>query len=72
MLEHARTSWIGVVNAPLRFAYTHTLVDPPSITYHPLWREGTRRMVDSNGRKTKRPLYSRRTISTVAVDHAFT
>lgn len=57
MLEHARTNWLGVVNAPPRFAYTHTLVEPPFVNHHPLWREGPKRMVDSDWRKTKRPLY---------------
>ena len=75
MLENARTGWLGVLNVPSRFAYTHTLVEPPSVRHHPLWREATKRMTDACGSKLKRPLYTRRTTSTalqLAVDHAFT
>ena len=75
LTESARTGWLGVELAPPRFAYTHTLVDPPSIHNHPLWREATKRMRDPSGKKLRRPQYTRRTTSTalqLAVDHAFT
>lgn len=57
---------------PRRFAYTHTLIDGPSVHNHPLWREATSTTKDM-GRK--KPTYHRRQTSTVfqlAVDHAFT
>ena len=75
LAESARTSWLGVELALPRFAYTHTLVEPPSIHNHPLWREATKRACDPTGKKLRQPLYTRCTTSTalqLAVDHAFT
>ena len=56
---------------PRQFAYTHTLIDGPSVHNHPLWREATSTTKDM-GRK--KPTYHRRQTSTafqLAVDHAF-
>jgi hypothetical protein len=49
--------------------------EPPSVANHPLWVAATDVEKDEFGRKTRRPLYSRRTTSAaiqLAVDHAFT
>jgi hypothetical protein len=51
------------------------ITEPPSGSNHPLWVAATDVEKDEFGRKTKRPLYSRRTTSAaiqLAVDHAFT
>ena len=57
---------------PRRFAYTHMLVDGPSVHNHPLWREATK-STKHMGRK--KPIYHCRQTSTalqLAVDHTFT
>ena len=57
---------------PRHFAYTHTLVDGPSVHNHPLWREATK-STKHMGRK--KPIYQRHQTSTafqLAVNHAFT
>jgi hypothetical protein len=54
---------------------THVILDGPSTHHHPLWSATVDMEKDERGKKTKRPLYSRRTTSTafqLAVDHAFT
>jgi hypothetical protein len=56
-------------------AHTHVILDGPSTHHHPLWSAAVDMEKDSRGKKTKRPLYSRRTTSTalqLTVDHAFT
>jgi hypothetical protein len=56
-------------------AHTHVILDGPSTHHHPLWSAAVDMEKDDRGKKTKRPLYSRRTTSTtfqLAVDHAFT
>jgi hypothetical protein len=55
-------------------AHTHVILAAPSTHHHPLWSAAVDREKDAQGKKTKRPLYSRRTMSTafqLAVDHAF-
>lgn len=57
------------------FARAHTVTRPPDGKNHPLWRAATDREKDEKGKKTGKPLYTRRTTSTtlqLAVDHAFT
>jgi hypothetical protein len=56
-------------------AYQYLISQPPSEMNHPLWSAATAMEKDERGRKTRRPLFSRRTTSTtlqLAVDHAFT
>jgi hypothetical protein len=56
-------------------AYQYAISQPPSEKNHPLWSTATAMEKDEWGRKTRRPLFSRRTTSTtlqLAVDHAFT
>jgi hypothetical protein len=56
-------------------AHTHVILDGPSTHHHPLWSAAVDMEKDECGKKTKHPLYSRRTTSTafqLAVDHAFT
>jgi hypothetical protein len=56
-------------------AHTHVILDGPSTHHHPLWSAAVDMEKDDRGKKTKCPLYSRRTTSTafqLAVDHAFT
>jgi hypothetical protein len=56
-------------------AYQYAISQPPSEKNHPLWSAATAMEKDERGRKTRRPLFSRRTTSTtlqLAVDHAFT
>jgi hypothetical protein len=56
-------------------AHTHVILDGPSTHHHPLWSAAVDMEKDERGKKTKRPLYSRKTTSTafqLAVDHAFT
>jgi hypothetical protein len=56
-------------------AYQYAISQPPSEVNHPLWSAVTAMEKDEQGRKTRRPLFSRRTTSTtlqLAVDHAFT
>jgi hypothetical protein len=56
-------------------AYQYSISQPPSEKNHPLWSAATAMEKDERGRKTRRPLFSRRTTSTtlqLAVDHAFT
>jgi hypothetical protein len=56
-------------------AHTFVITEPPSEHHHPLWSAATAVEKDERGKKTKRPLYTRRTTSTafqLAVDHAFT
>jgi hypothetical protein len=51
------------------------ITEPPSTTNHPLWVAASDVEKDKYSRKTRRPLYSRRTTSAaiqLAVDHAFT
>ena len=68
LADSACTGWLGAELAPPRFACTHTLVKPPSIHNHPLWREATKRMTDNGGKKLKWPP----TAFQLAVDHPFT
>ncbi|KAH9018523.1 hypothetical protein EDB84DRAFT_1442388 [Lactarius hengduanensis] len=52
-----------------------TLTKPPDGNNHPLWLAATDCEKDGRGKRTKKPLFSRRTTSTafqVAVDHTFT
>ena len=75
MLEVAKTIWLGVDVCPPRFAYSHAIISPPSITHHPLWRECTTRVPATPGSKKKVFKYRRRTTATalqLVVDHAFT
>jgi hypothetical protein len=54
-------------------AHTHVILEAPSTHHHPLWSAAVDMEKDARGKKTKRPLYSRRTTSTafqLAVDHA--
>jgi hypothetical protein len=56
-------------------AYQYTISQPPSEHNHPLWSAAVAMEKDEQGRKTRRPLFPRRTTSTalqLAVDHAFT
>jgi hypothetical protein len=56
-------------------AYQYAISQPPSEKNHPLWSATTAMEKDKWGRKTRHPLFSRRTTSTtfqLAVDHAFT
>jgi hypothetical protein len=56
-------------------AYQYTISQPPSEVNHPLWSATVAMEKDKRGRKTQRPLFPRRTTSTVfqlAIDHAFT
>jgi hypothetical protein len=56
-------------------AYQYTISQPPSKVNHPLWSAAVAMEKDKRGRKTRRPLFTWRTTSTVlqlAVDHAFT
>jgi hypothetical protein len=56
-------------------AYQYAISQPPSEVNHPLWSAVTALEKGKWGRKTRRPLFSRRTTSTtlqLAVDHAFT
>jgi hypothetical protein len=56
-------------------AYQYAISQPPSEKNHPLWSAATVMEKDERGRKTRHPLFSRRTTSTtlqLAVDHAFT
>jgi hypothetical protein len=56
-------------------AHMHVILEGPSTHHHPLWSAAVDMEKDAQGKKTKRPLYSRRTTSTalqLAVDHAFT
>jgi hypothetical protein len=56
-------------------AYQYVISQPPSEKNHPLWSAATAMEKDKQGRKTRCPLFSRRTTSTtlqLAVDHAFT
>src|SRR6266702_7642648 len=60
---------------PRSFAYTHTLTKPPDGGSHPLWQAATAKEKNTQGKNTKKPLFTQRTTSTaiqVAVDHAFT
>ena len=70
--SYFRAKWVGT---PVGAAYTHAITQPPSEKHHPLWKAAVDMEKDEFGRKTKRPLYRRRTTSTalqLAVDHAFT
>ena len=74
--HYQRTLCLEQFNAnngiPRRFAYTHTLVDGPSVHNHPLWREATKATKHMGHKK---PIYHRRQTSTafqLAVNHAFT
>jgi hypothetical protein len=56
-------------------AYQYAISQPPSEVNHPLWSAAVALEKDERGRKTRRPLFTRRTTSTtlqLAVDHAFT
>jgi hypothetical protein len=56
-------------------AYQYTISQPPSERNHPLWSAAVAMEKDEWGRKTRHPLFPRRTTSTalqLAVDHAFT
>jgi hypothetical protein len=56
-------------------AYQYAISQPPSKVNHPLWSAAVAMEKDERGRKTRRPLFTRRTTSTalqLAVDHAFT
>jgi hypothetical protein len=56
-------------------AYQYVISQPPSEHNHPLWAAAVAMEKDERGRKTRRPLFPRRTTSTalqLAVDHAFT
>jgi hypothetical protein len=56
-------------------AYQYAISQPPSEVNHPLWSAAVAMEKDERGRKTRRPLFTRRTTSTalqLAVDHAFT
>ncbi len=56
---------------PRGFAHKHTITQPRG---HTLWQVATQRAKDSQGKKTKRFRYNRRTTPTaiqVAIDHAF-
>ena len=56
-------------------AFTYTIQEPPSGGNHPLWDTAVEMEKDDMGCKTRKPKYSRRTMSTalqLAVDHAFT
>jgi hypothetical protein len=56
-------------------AYQYVISQPPSKKNHPLWAAATAMEKDEQGRKTRCPLFSRRTTSTtlqLAVDHTFT
>jgi hypothetical protein len=56
-------------------AYQYAISQPPSEHNHPLWAAAVAMEKDERGRKTRRPLFPRRTTSTalqLAVDHAFT
>jgi hypothetical protein len=56
-------------------AYQYVISQPPSEVNHPLWSAAVAMEKDERGRKTRRPLFTRRTTSTtlqLAVDHAFT
>jgi hypothetical protein len=56
-------------------AYQYAISQPPSERNHPLWLAAVAMEKDERGRKTRRPLFPRRTTSTalqLAVDHAFT
>ena len=60
---------------PRSYAYEHTLTRPPDGNNHALWSAAVDMVKDDRGRKTRKPVYKRRTTSTalqVAVDHAFT
>jgi hypothetical protein len=56
-------------------AYRYAISQPPSEVNHPLWSAAVAMEKDEWGRKTQRPIFTRRTTSTtlqLAVDHAFT
>jgi hypothetical protein len=56
-------------------AYQYAISQPPSEVNHPLWSAAVAMEKDERGRKTRRPLFTRRTTSTtlqLAVDHTFT
>jgi hypothetical protein len=56
-------------------AYQYAISQPPSEVNHPLWSAAVALEKDERGQKTRRPLFTRRTTSTVfqlAVDHTFT
>jgi hypothetical protein len=56
-------------------AYQYAISQPPSERNHPLWSAAVAMEKDERGRKTRHPLFPRRTTSTalqLAVDHAFT
>jgi hypothetical protein len=56
-------------------AYQYMISQPPSEVNHPLWSAAVAMEKDERGQKTRRPIFTRRTTSTVfqlAVDHAFT
>ncbi|KAH9010830.1 hypothetical protein EDB85DRAFT_2160691 [Lactarius pseudohatsudake] len=60
---------------PRSFAHKHTITQPPDGGAHALWQAATQKAKNSEGNKTRRFRFSRRTTSTaiqVAVDHAFT
>jgi hypothetical protein len=67
---------VNVTSLPLDgAAYQYAISQPPSEKNHPLWSAATAMEKDERGRKTRRPLFSRRTTSTtlqLVVDHAFT
>ena len=46
-------------------AFTHAICEPPSGGNHPLWDAAVKVEKDDMGRKTHKPKYSRRTMSTV-------
>jgi hypothetical protein len=56
-------------------AYQYAISQPPSEVNHPLWSAVVALETDERGRKTRRPVFTWRTTSTVlqlVVDHAFT
>ncbi|KAH9046190.1 hypothetical protein EDB84DRAFT_1558540 [Lactarius hengduanensis] len=57
------------------FADKITPTEPPDGNNHPLWLAATECERDGKGKKTRKALFTRRTMSTafqIAVDHAFT
>lgn len=60
---------------PRSYAFEHTLTRPPDGNNHALWSAAVEMTKDDKGKKTRKPIYTRRVTSTafqIAVDHAFT
>ena len=60
---------------PHSFMFDHTLTRPPDGNNHSLWSAAVEMVKDDKGKKTRKPIYTRRVTSAafqIAIDHAFT